>query len=67
MECGLTGGCMCVQYFEQKLQAMVLPGNQNNISKKMVVWEELFENGVSLRSIAPPSVLCSLFFVLPFF
>lgn len=29
---------------------MVLPGFQNQINKKMVVWEELFENGVSLRS-----------------
>jgi hexosaminidase len=47
---GFRNGNQIEEYFEQKLQAMVLPGNQNNISKKMVVWEELFENGVSLRS-----------------
>lgn len=47
---GFSHGAQIEQYFEQQLQAMVLPGFQNQINKKMVVWEELFENGVSLRS-----------------
>lgn len=37
------------QYFEARLQAMVLPEKGNRINKRMVVWEELFENGVDLN------------------
>lgn len=37
-----------LQYFESRLQKIVLPGGNGRINKKMVVWEELFENGIKL-------------------
>lgn len=49
-----------IQYFEQKLQTMVLPGNNNQINKGIIVWEEIFQNGITLRSAlayAPESLL----------
>jgi len=46
---GFTNGAQIEEYFEQKLQTMVLPGNNNQINKGIIVWEEIFQNGITLR------------------
>lgn len=45
---GLHTGQQLEQYFEARLQKMVLPGQNNLINKKMVVWEELLANKINL-------------------
>jgi hexosaminidase len=45
---GFRTGPQIEEYFESRLQKIVLPGVNGRINKKMVVWEELFENGIKL-------------------
>jgi len=44
---GYTRGSQLEEYFEKNLQQLVIPAS-GSINKKMVVWQELFQNGINL-------------------